>query len=88
MFQNNVPFTVDDTVEFVVKSKVYNYPNMSIYAIADTKAISIDQSDRLLSRLELQLSIKRALRSTEGAILLELSKITSKIGPPTDKYTL
>lgn len=64
MFQDSQPFTIDDGVEFVTRSKVYDFPSMSIHSIASTVGVSADQTDRLMSRLELQLMIKRAVRSS------------------------
>ncbi len=88
MFRHPHPFSIDDPIEFNTRTKVFDFPAMSIYRIADTSNISAEQTDRLLSRLELQLQIKRGLSDNEGPVLLQLSKITSKIGPPTDKYCL
>jgi hypothetical protein len=88
MFHNPFPFSIDDGVEFVTRSRVFDFPSMDIYRIADTGELTNEQLERLLPRLELQLLVKRALRESEAPVLLELSKLTAKIGPPTDKYTL
>ena len=64
MFQDSQPFSIDDGVEFVARSKVYDFPSMSIHSIANTGEISAEQTDRLMARLELQLMIKRAIRTS------------------------
>lgn len=64
MFQGSHPFSIDDGVEFVTRSKAFDFPSMSIYRIANTGELTAEHIDRLLPRLELQLLIKRALRTS------------------------
>jgi hypothetical protein len=88
LFQNALPFSIDDGVQFVVRSRVFDFPAMTLHQLASTDGLSQDQPERLLPRLELQLQIRRALQAPEAHELLQLSRLTPKIGPPTEKYTL
>ena len=69
LFRIEKPFTEDDKVEFLTKSKIYDFPSMSLHRIADTSAIPPDQTERKLSRLELQLQISEALHSPRSEII-------------------
>ena len=40
LFQTAQPFSVDDTVKFNVRSKVYEYPSMSVYQLAESTNFS------------------------------------------------
>ncbi len=36
LFQNAQPFSIDDKVEFVVRSRVFDFPSMAIYQLSST----------------------------------------------------
>jgi hypothetical protein len=39
MFRHPHPFSIDDPIEFNTRTKVLDFPSMSIYKIADTSRI-------------------------------------------------
>jgi hypothetical protein len=81
LFVSEHPFEVDDIVAFTVRSKVFDFPSMSIYKLLNLK--SIEEQERIVARLELGLQIKRALKESDIYELLQLSRFSSKVGPPS-----
>ena len=44
MFQTLQPFSTNDDIGFVLKTKIYDFPSMSIFEIASTEGINADQT--------------------------------------------
>ena len=63
LFVSENPFEVDHIVEFIVKSKVFDFPSMTVHKLTNMEGIA--EQERIISRLELSLQIKRALRENE-----------------------